>query len=66
MKLYDFSAFAARRDYKKQATLVAKEIADLVAHVDEPGALPELKKKVDAWFGLHKQIEQHETHTICI
>lgn len=54
MKLYDFSAYAARRDALRREAVAAVEVATVMQHIDEPGAVVELKLKVDDWFALHR------------
>ena len=52
MKLYDFSVFVQRRDAKK----AAQDVADAVAHLDQPGAVIVLKKRMSIWLDLHREI----------
>lgn len=55
MKLYDFSFYARRRDERKAAQAVAEVVA---ADLNQPGAVVELKVKVNNWFMLHHEILQ--------
>jgi hypothetical protein len=52
MKLYDFSLYAKRRDERKAAEAVASAVASL----NHPGAVNELKTKVEDWFDLHREV----------
>jgi hypothetical protein len=53
MKLYDFSFYAKRRDERKAAQAVAEVVA---ADLNQPGAVIELKVKVNYWFALHHEV----------
>lgn len=53
MKLYDFSFYAKRRDERKAAKAVAEVVA---ADLNQPGAVIELKVKVNNWFTLHGEV----------
>jgi len=66
MKLYDFSVYAAKRDAKKRKTVAASEVSNAVCNINQPGSVTAIKEKVDEWFRLHKEIENAETHKICI
>ncbi len=52
MKLYDFSLYAKRRDDREAAEAVASAFASL----NHPGAVTELKTKVEDWFDLHREV----------
>lgn len=51
MKLYDFSIYAERKK-ERQA---AEAVASTVAAINNPGAVVELKIRVNDWFVLHRQ-----------
>ena len=53
MKLYDFSFYAKRRDERKAAQAVAEVVA---ADLNQPGAVIELKIKINDWFILHHEV----------
>jgi hypothetical protein len=52
MKLYDFSIYAQRRK-ERQA---AEAVASTVASINTPGAVIELKVRVNDWFTLHREV----------
>ena len=52
MKLYDFSVYAQRRKERK----AAEAVAGVVAHIEQPGSVVELKTKVNTWFALHREV----------
>jgi hypothetical protein len=52
MKLYDFSIYAKRRNERK----AAEAVAGVVAHIEQPGSVIELKSKVNTWFALHREV----------
>lgn len=52
MRLYDFSAYAKLREEKNSA----QRVLDLLPHLNEPGAANELKKRVEGWMVLHREI----------
>lgn len=52
MKLYDFSEYARRRDAKNAAIAVA----GVVAEINNPGAVVQLKSRVSTWFALHREV----------
>jgi hypothetical protein len=54
VKLFDFSAYAKRRD----AARTAEQVKALVAHLNEPGAVIELKRHVEGYLSLHQEIDQ--------
>lgn len=56
MKLYDFSAYAEKRNALKRERLASREVVEVVAHINRPGSIIVLKEKVDGWFNLHKQV----------
>lgn len=56
MKLYDFSVYAARRDAIRKENAAALAVVEAMGHIEEPGAVIELKRKVDGWFTLHKDV----------
>lgn len=54
MKLYDFSRYYARR----QEMLAARAVLEVVQHLNDPGAVIELKERVQHWCRLHQEILQ--------
>lgn len=52
MKLYDFSIFAQKKAERKAAQAVAEVVAD----INRPGSVVELKQRVEKWLDLHKQV----------
>ncbi len=52
MKLYDFSIYARIRAERK----AAQAVADVVANIDKPGSVIELKQKMNEWLDLHRQV----------
>lgn len=52
MRLYDFSMYAKLREVKTSA----QHVHDLLPHLNEPGAVIELKKRVEGWMDLHLEI----------
>ena len=52
MRLYDFSAYAKRRDEQRAAEAVAETVSD----INRPGAVVELKARVTAWLNLHHEV----------
>jgi len=52
MKLYDFSVHAKRRD----ANQSAERVCALRTKLNEPGAVIELKARVQCWLVLHEEI----------
>lgn len=58
LKLYDFSAYAERRDAIRKERAAAEAVVEAVAHLQEPGSVHELKQRVNGWFSLHKEAIQ--------
>ena len=56
MRLYDFSVYAARRDALRREKAAAEAVAEVVAHIEQPGSVIELKQRVDGWFTLHQEV----------
>ena len=54
MKLYDFSVYAERRNALRRENAAALEVVEVMSHIDDPGAVIQLKLKVDDWFTLHR------------
>jgi hypothetical protein len=54
MRLYDFSAYAKKRDAAREA----EQVRALVPHLNEPGAVVELKRRVEGWLVLHQAVDQ--------
>lgn len=52
MKLYDFSLYARKRDERNAATAVVLAAEQM----NEPGAVLELKARVQNWMVLHREI----------
>lgn len=52
MRLYDFSIYAQQRA-ERQA---AKAVAEVVAAIDRPGSVVELKNRVSKWLDLHREV----------
>jgi len=52
MRLYDFSIYAER----KKERLAAEAVASIVAAINVPGSVIELKVRVDSWFILHREV----------
>ena len=53
MKLYNFSDYAKKRDERKAAQAGVEVVA---ADLNLPGAVIELKIKVNDWFILHHEV----------
>lgn len=56
MRLYDFSIYARRRDLLRNHEKAALAVVETIAHIEEPGAVTELKNKVTGWFTLHQNV----------
>lgn len=56
MRLYDFSVYAKRRDAIRKEQAAAHAVVEVVAHIEKPGSVIDLKHKVDGWFALHQQV----------
>lgn len=54
MKLYDFSAYAKRRD----AARSVESIRAMVPRLNEPGIVIEFKRQVEGWLVLHQEVDQ--------
>jgi hypothetical protein len=54
MRLYDFSAYAKKRDAAREA----EQVQALVPRLNEPGAVIELKRRVEGWLVLHREVVQ--------
>lgn len=55
MRLYDFSIYAQKRA-ERQA---ARAVAEVVADINRPGSIVELKKRVNEWLDLHRDVTKH-------
>lgn len=53
MRLYDFSAYAKKRDAAREA----EQVRALVSRLNEPGAVIELKRRVEGWLVLHREVD---------
>jgi hypothetical protein len=58
MKLYDFSAYAERRDALRNERAAQLAVREAIAHIEEPGAVAQLKNCVDDWFALHREVQK--------
>jgi hypothetical protein len=58
VKLYDFSLYAEKRKERD----AAKAVAEVVAECNKPGAVIELKHRVQDWFSLHQEVLKHRYH----
>jgi hypothetical protein len=56
VRLYDFSAYAERRDAIKRENAAREAVVEVIAHIEAPGAVRDLKQKVDGWFMLHQEV----------
>ena len=56
MRLYDFSVFAERRDALQREEAAAEAVVEVIAHIEQPGAVVELKQRVNGWFTLHQEV----------
>ena len=56
MKLYDFSFYAERRDARRREQAARDAVLEIIAHIDEPGSVIQLKQRVDGWFMLHRDV----------
>jgi hypothetical protein len=54
VKLYDFSAYAKRREAQRKAD----QVEALKERLNEPGAVIELKQSVNDYLILHKEVLQ--------
>lgn len=52
MRLYDFSQYAKRRDELRSAT----KVEELIPRLGEPGIVIELKRRVETWMVLHREV----------
>jgi hypothetical protein len=52
MRLYDFSVYAQR----KRERQAAEAVVSTVACINNPGAVVELKSRVNDWFVLHREV----------
>ena len=60
MKLYDFAAYAARRDAIRKENAAAARAVEVMGHLEEPGAVRQLKICVDDWFTLHRDAVKNQ------
>jgi hypothetical protein len=51
MRLYAFSAYKKQRDASRAALAVVEVVAD----INRPGAVIELKRRVNLWLDLYKE-----------
>jgi len=58
VKLYDFSVYAERRNALRKENAAAKAVIEVMSHIEAPGAVVELKEKVDGWFTLHQEVSK--------
>ena len=56
MKLYDFSVYAERRDAIRKEQAARSAVVEVIAHIEAPGSVVDLKQKVDGWFSLHQDV----------
>ena len=56
MRLYDFSVYAERRDAIRREKAAAESVVEVIAHIEQPGSVIELKQRVDGWFTLHQEV----------
>ena len=54
MKLYDFSAYAKRREAQRKA----EQVEALKERLNEPGVVVELKQSVNDYLILHREVLQ--------
>jgi len=54
VKLYDFSAYAKRREAQRKA----EQVEALKERLNEPGAVVELKQSVNDYLILHREVLQ--------
>ncbi len=58
MKLYDFSVYAERRNAIRKEDAAAQAVIEVISHIENPGAIVELKHKVNGWFALHQEVSK--------
>jgi hypothetical protein len=56
VKLYDFVAYAAKRDAVQKERTAVQAVVEVMSHIQEPGSVIELKQKVNGWFLLHQEV----------
>lgn len=56
MKLYDFSLYAERRDARRREQAAREAVIEVIAEIDKPGSVVQLKQRVDGWFVLHRDV----------
>ncbi len=56
MKLYDFSYYANRRDAMRKARAASDAVVEVIAQIEKPGSIIQLKERMNGWFILHKEI----------
>lgn len=56
MRLYDFSVAFERREALRRERAAAEAVIEVIEHLQEPGSVIELKRKVDGWFSLHREV----------
>jgi len=54
VKLYDFSVYAERRNALRKEDAARQAVIAVMSHIEQPGAVLELKHRVDGWFTLHR------------
>lgn len=54
MRLYDFSIYVEGRNAILKEELAASAVINVIERIDEPGAVVDLKQKVDKWFSLYQ------------
>lgn len=54
--MYSFAAYVQKRDAIRQERAAAEAVVEAITHLEEPGAVIELKQKVDGWFSLHREV----------
>lgn len=56
MKLYDFSVYAERRDAIRKERAATEAVLEVIANIEQPGSVIDLKHKVNGWFTLHRAV----------
>lgn len=54
MGVYDFSVYLKLREEKKSA----ERVLEFVPHLSEPGAVVELKRRLNGWFSTYQNTQQ--------
>lgn len=58
MKIYDFLVYRERKEALKKEEAASFDVSNAIICIQEPGAVNNLKQKVNIWYNLHQEVQK--------